>query len=85
MEGGGGWPKCDNSTNRLREWDSEKEGEVVQKCVTSFKDGPLEVCVVLSQNSVFTFSQSTPIAAAVMVALDGGSARYDVSQKFYAE
>ena len=43
-------------------------GEVVQKCLKSFMDGPFEVCVVLSQNSVFTFSQSTPIAAAVMVA-----------------
>ena len=27
---GGGWPKCDDSTDRLREWDSDK-GEGVQK------------------------------------------------------
>ena len=31
MEGGGGWPKCDNSTNRLREWDSEKGGSQCEK------------------------------------------------------
>jgi len=28
----GGCPKCDDSTDRLREWDSDKEGERVQKC-----------------------------------------------------
>ena len=29
---GEGWPKRDNSTDRLREWDSDKEEEGVQKC-----------------------------------------------------
>ena len=27
----GGWSKRDDSTDRLREWDSDKEGEGVQK------------------------------------------------------
>ena len=38
----GGWSKRDGSTDRLREWDSDK-GEGIQKSekLTSFMGGPL--------------------------------------------
>ena len=43
LRGTGGWPKCDNSTDRLRDWGSENGGGVKNSKIwrMSHMDDPL--------------------------------------------
>ena len=63
----GGWPKRDDSTDRLREWDSNKGGEGVQK--SENYANVINGCPLIQLESKYKLMKSSPQKAVIGISL----------------